>query len=165
MTILLRQAPIKKTAQIASKRREVALRISEGLAGIPCIKWNKQTEGGLPSHWFLRMLFDKNFTTVDKYDFCAALSAEGLPVNAYYAATPFTGDWYTKRNVFGSSGYPWAAPEYKGNRNKYYTLEDVPNAAKALDDTIMLYLNESWSDTNIAQVSGAFYKVYEAYKI
>jgi predicted Zn-dependent peptidase len=156
---------IKKTQMIAEGRRRVVSAVREGISDIPSIYFNDLPVGSLPSHWFMRMLFRDGYTSCDKFTFCKALAAEGVPVNAYYAATPFTGDWYTKRRVFGNSGYPWAAPEYKGNREKYYTLDDVPNAAKALNDTIMVYVLESWSEKNIRQVCEAFHKVYEAYKL
>jgi perosamine synthetase len=156
---------ITKTKDIADGRRRVAAAIRDGLSDIPSIYFNKLPSGALPSHWFMRMLFCDSYTSCDKSVFCAALSAEGVPVNSYYAATPFTCDWYTKRHVFGTSGFPWAAYEYKGDRDKYYTLLDVPNAAKSLNDTIMVYALESWSDINISQICDAFHKVYEAYKI
>ncbi len=156
---------IKKTKSIADGRRRVAAEIRKGLSDIPAIYFNKLPEGAVPSYWFMRMLFRDGFTSCDKFAFCAALSAEGVPVNSYYAATPFTSDWYTNRHVFGTSGYPWAAPEYKGNRDKVYTLNDVPNAAKSLNDTIMIFALESWSKTNTDQICEAFHKVYEAYKI
>ncbi|MDD4773580.1 MAG: DegT/DnrJ/EryC1/StrS family aminotransferase [Eubacteriales bacterium] len=156
---------IKKIKSIAEGRRRVVSSIREKISDIPAIYFNELPRGAVPSHWFMRMLFREGFTSCDKFAFCSALSAEGVPVNAYYAATPYTSDWYTKRHVFGFSGYPWAAAEYKGDRNKYYSLDDLPNTAKALNDTIMLFALESWSETNINQVCDAFHKVYEAYKI
>jgi perosamine synthetase len=156
---------IKKIKTIAEKRRCVVSVIRKGISDIPSIYFNQLPQGAMASHWFMRMLFRDGYTSCDKFTFCKALAAEGVPVNAYYAATPFTGDWYTQRRVFGNSGYPWTAPEYKGNREKYYTLDDVPNAAKALNDTIMVYATESWSERNIKQICDAFHKVYEAYKI
>ncbi len=159
------RAQIKKTRMIADGRRRVASEIKKGLSDIPALYFNKLPDGAVPSYWFMRILFREGYTSCDKFAFCAALSAEGVPVNSYYAATPFTSDWYTKRHVFGSSGYPWSAPEYKGDRNKYYTLNDVPNAAKSLSDTVMVFILESWSETNISQICDAFHKVYEAYRI
>ncbi len=156
---------IKKIKSIAEGRRRVAAQIRQNLSDIPSIFFNGLPDGAVPSFWFMRMLFREGFTSCDKFAFCAALSAEGVPVNSYYSATPFTTDWYTKRHVFGKSGYPWTAPEYKGDRNKYFTLKDVPNAAKSLNDTIMVFALESWTKTNIDQICDAFHKVYEAYKI
>ncbi|NCB09926.1 MAG: hypothetical protein EOM73_17440, partial [Bacteroidia bacterium] len=159
------RAQIKKTRMISDGRRRVASEIKKGLSDIPALYFNKLPDGAIPSYWFMRMLFREGYTSCDKFAFCAALSAEGVPVNSYYAATPFTSDWYTKRHVFGSSGYPWSAPEYKGDHDKYYTLNDVPNAAKSLSDTVMVFILESWSETNISQICDAFHKVYEAYGI
>jgi len=156
---------IKKTQAIAEGRRRVVDAIKAKLSDIPCLYWNKLPEGALPSYWFLRTMFKPGYTSCNKVDFCKALIAEGVTVNIRYAATPYTADWYTKRNVYGRSGYPWAAPEYKGDKNKYYTLADVPNADAALDNTIITYPLESWTDENIEQFSDAFHKVYEAYKL
>jgi len=156
---------IKKTKAIADGRRRVAGALKEKLSDIPCLYFNKLPDGALPSYWFMRILFNSEYVTCTKAEFCAALAAEGVHAPVRYAATPYTGQWYTERKVFGKSGYPWAAPEYKGDRSKCYTLSDVPNADKALDDTIMIYPLESWSDTNIEQVSTAFHKIYEAYKL
>jgi len=112
----------------------------------------------------MRILYNQDMMTCDKETFCQAVSAEGIGCAVRYAATPYTAEWYTERRVFGNSGYPWAAPEYKGDRSKVYSLADLPNASKALDDTIIIYPVESWTDENIAQCAEAFRKAYKAYK-
>ena len=73
-------------------------------------------------------------------------------------------EWYQKSHVFGDSGYPWAAPEYKGDKGKRYSFEDLPVARKALEESFNLFFNESWTDTNIKEAAEAIKKVYEAYK-
>ena len=155
---------IKKTADIAKNRRRVVYGIMDALKDVPALTMSKLPEGAEPSFWFMRLLYNQDMMTCDKETFCKAVSAEGINCNVRYAATPYTAFWYTERRVFGNSGYPWAAPEYKGDRSKVYTLADLPNAAKALDDTIIIYPVESWTDENIAQCANAFRKVYEAYK-
>ena len=135
-----------------------------GLKDVPAFSFSVIGENTNPSYWFLRVLFNADAVTVDKNTICDALDAEGVATNRLYAATPYTSDWYQNSIVFGNSGYPWAAPEYKGDKTKRYSLEDLPNTKKSLADTIIIYPNESWTEDNINETIAAFKKVYEAYK-
>lgn len=156
---------IQKMFPIAKKRREVIAKLKAGLADIPAISFPEISDKSEPSFWFFRLLFNADAVTVDKATFCDALIAEGIDrVVKFYDASPFKGEWYKKGIVFGDSGYPWAAPEYKGDKEKRYTFSDLPIISKTLNDTFNIYPNESWTDTNIKEVCDAFKKVYEAYK-
>lgn len=155
---------IKKMFPIGEKRREVVEKIKAGLSDIPVVRFTPISEKSSPSFWFLRILFNADAVTCDKDTFCDALAAEGLQVNNRYIATPYTSEWYQESRVFGDSGYPWAAPEYTGDKEKRYSLSDLPVVSKTLDDTFMIYPFESWTDTNIKEVCDAFRKVYNAYK-
>jgi dTDP-4-amino-4,6-dideoxygalactose transaminase len=159
------RAQIKKMFPIAEGRRKVVSAFMEGIKDVKAVSASPVTEKAAASYWFLRLIFNADAVTCDKATFAKALAAEGIGANTYYAATPFTSDWYQNSIVFGDSGYPWAAPEYTGDREKRYTLDDVPNARKALEDTIILNLNESWTEDNIREVAAAFRKVYNAYRI
>ena len=155
---------IKKQFPIAEARREVVGKIKAALSEIPAVSFSYVSDVSEPSWWFLRVLFNADAVTVDKDTFCDALTAEGLTVMKYYKATPFTSDWYQKTVVFGDSKYPWAAPEYTGDKEKRYSLDDLPVVKKSLDDTFMIYPLETWTDENIKEVAEAFKKVYEAFK-
>ncbi|MBE6912499.1 MAG: hypothetical protein E7473_08245 [Ruminococcaceae bacterium] len=155
---------IKKMFPIAEARRVVIGKIKEALKDVPAVSFSPISEKSAPSYWFLRILFNADAVTVDKDTFCDALIAEGIPVNKYYQATPFTSKWYQEGIVFGESKYPWAAPEYTGDKSKRYTLEDVPVIAKTLNDTFMVYPYETWTDADVAQFADAVKKVYNAYK-
>ncbi|MBQ2743968.1 MAG: DegT/DnrJ/EryC1/StrS family aminotransferase [Oscillospiraceae bacterium] len=155
---------IKKMFPIGEKRREVIGKIKAGLSDIPVVRFTQISEKSSPSYWFLRCLFNADAVTCDKDTFCDALAAEGFNVNKRYIATPYTSEWYQESRVFGNSGYPWAAPEYTGDKEKRYSLSDLPVVSRALDDTFMIYPLESWSDINIKEVCDAFRKVYNAYK-
>ena len=155
---------IKKMFPIGEKRREVIGKIKAGLSDIPAVSFTPISEKSLPSYWFLRCLFNADAVTCDKDTFCDALAAEGLQVNKRYIATPYMSEWYQESRVFGNSGYPWAAPEYTGDKEKRYSLADLPVISKNLDDTFMIYPFESWTDENIKEVCDAFRKVYNAYK-
>ena len=153
---------IKKMRTIAEARRKVIEKISEGIKDIACLTPAPLLEGAKASYWFFRILLDENKITCTKNEFASAVSAEGLGVNTYYLATPYTAEWYLNRKVFGSSRYPWEAPEYKGDHDKYYTLSDLPNAKAALESTMIIYPVESWTDEDINAAVSAFKKVAEA---
>lgn len=155
---------IKKMFPIAEKRREVIGKIKAALADIPAVSFNPISEKSSPSYWFLRVIFNADAVTCDKDTFCEALKAEGIELSKYYAATPYTSDWYQNSKVFGDSGYPWAAPEYKGDKEKRYSLSDLPVVSKSLNDTFILFPFETWTDVNISELHDAFKKVYNAYK-
>lgn len=155
---------IKKMFPIAEKRREVVGKIKEALSDIPAVRFTPISEKSRPSYWFLRILFNTEAVTCDKDTFYDALAAEGIPVNRRYIATPYTSEWYRESRVFGDSGYPWAAPEYTGDKEKRYSLADLPVVSKSLDDTFMIYPLETWTDENIKELCDAFRKVYNAYK-
>ncbi len=156
---------IQKQFPIAAQRREVVAKLKKALADVPAISFTPISEKSEPSFWYLRTLFNPDAVRVDKDTFCNALEAEGIVLFKYYfTALPYTTAWYQESRVFGDSGYPWAAPEYKGDKNKRYTLKDLPVIKKNLDDTFIIYPVESWTDKNIEEVANAFKKVYEAYK-
>lgn len=155
---------IQKMFPIAQKRRQVVEALKEALKDVPAFRFAPISEKSQPSYWFWRILLNEETVCVDKQTICEALTAEGLPIGATYPATPYTFDWYQNSVVFGNSGYPWAAPEYTGDKEKRYTLEDVPVVKKVLQDTFILFLNESWTQTNIEEAAAAMKKVYNAYK-
>lgn len=152
---------IKKTAQIAAKRREVAQKVFAGIQYKDILRAPKLPEGAEATYWFTRMLLDADKITCDKHTFCEALNAEGLLVAEYYDATPYIRSWATEHKVFGNSGYPWAAPEYKGDRNMTYTIPE--NCAKVMEQNINVYLYESFTQADIEKVVNAVNKVCAAY--
>ncbi len=164
MASAIGRVQIQKMFPIAKARREVVSNILNSISDIPFIHGPKLVDGAEPSYWFLRLLFDHDAVTCTKDEFCAALREEGLFANpSYMNATPFNFDWYKNRQVFGTSKYPWEAPEYKGDHSKYYTFDDLPNTKKSLDDTFMIYPFETWKEDTVALVSKAFHKVAAYY--
>lgn len=157
---------LKKADAIADGRRRVAAAIREAVQReeIRCLSFPTFDERALPSFWFMRVRLDTSLLTCSKAEFCKALAAEGLPVNPHYNAFPSLMDWCQNKKVFGSSQYPWAAPEYKGDHERSYRKEDIPNAIQAVEDHFILYALESWTGEDIAMVTTALRKVWNAYQ-
>lgn len=152
---------IKKMNPIAEARRNVVAKIFAGIEYKDIIRAPKLPEGAEPSYWFMRMIFDVDKVTCDKHTFCEALKAEGLDIGEYYNALPYTQTWAQEKRVFGNSGYPWAAPEYKGDKNMTYTVP--ANVAKVREQNINLFMYESYTDEDVAKVVNAINKVCAAY--
>ena len=152
---------IKKMEPIANARRHVVESIFAGITRKDILRAPKLPDSAEPSYWFMRMIFDVDKVTCDKHTFCEALAAEGLDIGEYYNALPYTQAWAQEKKVFGNSGYPWAAPEYKGDKNMKYTIP--ANIAKVREQNINLFMYESYTDEDIQKVVNAINKVCEAF--
>ncbi len=159
---------IKKTDDIAAKRRVVVAKIREAFKDIPEASIYEGRPGAESSHWFIRIMLDLSAFDCDKLTLAAAIQQEGIwwSLNPDYGrALTIDHDWYRERNVFGKSQYPWAAPEYKGDKNKVFNLEDdLKNAAAAVANTLVLSISESWDDEAINDLAAMFKKVFDAYR-
>jgi len=151
-----------KLPEIVHRRQEVVAGIAEGIGDLATVSIPQQPEGAEASYWFLRTRFNADKATCDKLAFCQALSAEGLPVaENYRAALPHQMDWFINRRVFGTSGYPWASPQYKGDPNRQFPC---PNANATMDTHFNLGIHENWGEQEIADAVAIFRKVDAAYR-
>jgi len=151
---------LKKLSKIVQRRRWAVAKITEGFEDIKAVIVPPQISGAEPSYWFWRLEVNTDEITCDKTTFCRALIAEGMPVNPMYRAMPHHYDWFKHRRVFGTSGYPWTCPLYKGDPDREFPC---PNAIEATDKQFNLSVHENWGDTQITETIEAFRKVGEAY--
>ncbi len=151
----------KKMDAIAARRREIAAKIFAGIERKDILRAPKLPEGAEPSYWFIRMMLDVEKLTCDKHTFCQSLQAEGFRVDEFYDAIPYVRQWAQEHKVFGNSGYPWAAPEYKGDHNMQYSVPE--NVAKVLEQNINIHVFESFSEEDVDNVIKAINKVIAAY--
>jgi dTDP-4-amino-4,6-dideoxygalactose transaminase len=154
---------LKKLPRIVSLRREIVAQLGDGIAELATVSVPQPIAGAQPSYWFLRLRFHADRATCDKETYCQALAAEGLSIAASYrAALPHTMDWFVQRRVFGRSGYPWASPDYEGDRDRSFPC---PNAERAMETHFNLYFYESWGPGEIADAVAIFAKVDRAYAV
>jgi dTDP-4-amino-4,6-dideoxygalactose transaminase len=152
---------LKKLTGIVERRRQVVAKLSERFTKeTRSIIIPPQLDGAEASYWWWRLEVDVSKLDCDKMEFCKALSAEGIPLNPMYRAMPHTMDWYTRRNVFGTSGLPWSAPQYKGNPDREFPC---PNTMAATEVQFNLTVYESWGDEEINDIIAAVKKVEAAY--
>jgi len=89
------------------------------------------------------------------------LAEYGLPIGAHYVVPIYNQYWIKNRLSYGTSQYPWSAP---GVREIDYT-NCCPNAERALEDHLTLYLHEEWGEREILYTAETFRKVEKEYKI
>lgn len=152
---------LKKLPDIVRRRRAVVEKIVKGIHHLQLVSAPPLIQGAEASYWFLRMEFHPDRARCDKETFCQALLAEGLPINpAYRAALPHTMDWFKNRRVFGTSGYPWSSPDYKGDPNREFP---TPNALGVMETQFNLSIHENWGDRDVADTLAILEKVEGAF--
>ena len=143
------RAQLRKLPGVLRKRRKIVARLREKFKGLRAVSMPPVPPETEPSYWFLRMRFHPDAVSCDKKTFCRTLAAEGILVNPEYQAMPHAYDWYKNRSVFGTSGYPWRSPLYRGNPNRRFPC---PNALAAIRNHFNLVIAESWGDGEIGDI-------------
>lgn len=119
------RAQFKKLPAMIRARRKSALAIARGCRSLKTVSMVTGPENTQSVFWFLLFKLDLDRISVDKATFVKALQAEGLPAGASYLHVPVMARWYKERAVFGTSGYPWTCPLYKGNPDRKYSLKNI----------------------------------------
>ena len=155
------QVQLRKLPEMVERRRAIVGHLIEGTADLEMIALRQTGQEFESSYWFLPVGFFSERAASDKETFCESLCAEGLPVtDDYRSGMPHRQEWYTERRVFGSSGYPWASPLYKGDPNRGFPC---PNAQAMLKSHFTMSLHENWGTREIDDVIAIFHKVVAAY--
>ena len=128
------QVQLRKLPEMVERRRAIVGQLIEGIADLEIIALPQGGRDFESSYWFLPVAFYPERAACDKETFCESLRAEGLPVtDDYRSGMPHRQTWYMERRVFGSSGYPWASPLYKGDPNRGFPC---PNAQAMLEEPL-----------------------------
>lgn len=148
---------LKKLPDINRRRQIIASKLGEGVDDLATVSLPPIIEGAEPVYWFLRMRFHADQATCNKDEYAQALIAEGLPVNpSYRAALPHTQSWFAERRVFGTPGYPWSSPDYKGDRQRTFPC---PNAHATMDSHFNLQIHENWGEQEVEDAVAIFQRV------
>ena len=151
---------LRKLPGIVEARRKAVAFAETFLGRLHAVSVPELLPGAEHSYWFWRLKFNDGILSCDKNTYCDALRAEGLQVNAsYIAAMPQLMDWFVERRVFGKSGYPWSAPEYKGDRDRRFPC---PNALKAVQDHFNVTIHEGYAMEDMKDIIHIFEKMERA---
>ncbi|MEX0777178.1 MAG: DegT/DnrJ/EryC1/StrS family aminotransferase [Phycisphaeraceae bacterium] len=151
---------LKKLPRVIAARRKSAMALAAGCAKLKTVRLHT----GLPHtqgvYWFLLLRLALDKLAVDKVTFVKALNQEGIPAVSDYWHSPTQHLWCQQRKVFGSSGYPWKSPRYKGDPHREYPL---PNA-RATDAThILLPWHERCTAREVRDTLAALARLEQAY--
>jgi len=151
---------LKKLPAIIEGRRRFALAVAQASESLEAVS----VDTGLPDtegvFWFIFFKLDLDKLSVDKNTFVDALLAEGLPVVPTYRHIFTMAPWYKNRAVFGTSGYPWTSPLYKGDPNMDYPL---PNAFAVDRCVFYMGIHENLTEREVRDTVAALKKVEQAY--
>ena len=151
---------LKKLPQIVEGRRQFMRALVKEIADLKSISPGWMPAESESSYWFVRMHIDCDKLAVDKAAFVSALSAEGIPCSESYRAMPSESKWFREHITYGQSGYPWSAPEYKGDKNKIF---ECPNCVESVETHFSLHINENFGQQEVADFAEALRKVENAY--
>ncbi len=152
---------LKKIRGIVDARRNFVKILSKKLEKLESISVPAVDEGTKSSYWFLRLKFNEDAVDCGKTTFLDAVEAEGMPlIKDYSFARPYLMDWFINKKAFGTQGFPWTSPQYKG---EYKNGFDCPNAEKALKECFNLHIYESWGEEEAELIFRAFQKAEQAY--
>ena len=155
------QAQLRKLPEMVERRRAIVGQLIEAAADLEIISLRQTAPGIESSYWFLPVAFHRDRAACDKETFCESLRSEGLPVtDDYRTGMPHRQEWYRERRVFGSSGYPWASPLYKGDPDRDFPC---PNAEAMLKSHFNIFFHENWGVQEVDDVIAIFQKVAAAY--
>ena len=151
---------LRKLSQILAGRRHFVNHLQEAMAHLKTVSLGWMPPDSESSYWFIRVHLDCAKLKVDKATFVRALSAEGIPCAVAYRPMPSEAKWFRERNTYGTSGYPWTAAEYEGDREAVFPC---PNCVAAVESHFSLSLNENYGEQEARDFAAALRKVENAY--
>ncbi len=154
---------LRKLPGIIAARRAFVRKITEGVheRELQAVSVTPSLPGAESSYWWLPLKIDAERLVCDAGTFREALAVEGIPVSPIsWVLMPHRMEWFRKRMVFGTSGYPWASPLYKGDAGREFPC---PNAEATFETHASLAIHESWGDEEAADILTAFAKAERAF--
>ncbi len=145
---------LKKLPDIVARRKEVVkLLIKKGMNTLKAVKVPELPVWADHCYWWWKLRIERAALKCTRDEFCAALLAEGLPINpSYRAAMPATMAWFKDR----AGQFPWNASQYKGDPGQEFPC---PNAQASVEEHFILSVSESWGEAEAEAILKAIRKV------
>ena len=154
---------VAKLPRQITRRREVVGALEAGIAdlGLESVTIMQPIPGAAPSYWWLPVRVDSERLACDREIFVRALAAEGVPAtDVGWGLMPHRMEWFRERRVFGTSRYPWACPDYRGDGDREFPC---PNADAVMGDYMKLPVHDGWGEEEIGDALTALSKVERAF--
>lgn len=145
-------AQLGKLDGIVDRRRKWCAGLSERLTGIEGITLPEPTPGCEPSWWFYMMRVQPSALGADADAFAEAIRAEGVPAGAHYIGRcVYEYPIFVDHSAFQHGSHPFSARTYgKGL---------CPEAEAILDTTVIIPINEAYTDTDLEETALAVNRV------
>ena len=148
-------AQLEKVRSVVERRIELGTRLNEKISSASGIMAIPPEDNREVSWW--NYIF--HITAHNPDEFCSALRAEGISVSPHYIKDPIflRGEFLTKGQTYGSSGFPFNSPY--ASKNYHYSPDLVPNAIKGLNTVAVVGIHEQMSKEDIDDIAIAINKV------
>ena len=148
-------AQLEKVRSVVERRIELGTRLNEKISSASGIMTIPPEDNREVSWW--NYIF--HITAHNPDEFCNALRAEGISVSPHYIKDPIflRGEFLTKGQTYGSSGFPFNSPYV--SKNYHYSPDLVPNAIKGLSTVAVVGIHEQMSKEDIDDIAIAINKV------
>lgn len=151
-------AQLEKLESIVARRRRWCESLSERLRGLPGITLPQPTPGCEPSWWFYMMRVVPDSLGANADAFAEALRAEGLPVSAHYIGQcVYQYPIFTDHSAFERGTHAYSA--------RAYTEGLCPSAEMILDTSVVLAVNEAYTDTDLEETAYAIRRVAQWFRV
>lgn len=159
LSALIGAVQLPRLPQIVAARQATAAQVAERLAAIDGASLGWQAPGCRSSYWYLRVHVDPAAIACPMGEFVRAVAAEGIPASWPYTHLTSHHAWFREQTVFGSSGWPWQAPGYAGDRRP---APELPNAVAARAECFNIALHERCGEREAKDIAAALRKVLAA---
>ena len=145
------------------RRRKVVGALDAGIAdlGLESVTVLQPMPGAVPSYWWLPVRVNSERLTCERDTFVQALAAEGVPATDIgWGLMPHRMEWFRQRRVFGTSRYPWASPDYRGDGDREFPC---PNADAVMTSYMKLPVHDGWGEEEVGDMVTALSKLERAF--
>lgn len=150
------RAQLARLDPLVARCETLAARLSAGLSELPGLITPTVRPGCRHNYFMWTAKYDAAVVGASRSAFCAALSAEGVPVAAGYVPPLYWLPMFQKRIAIGNQGFPFTLGQPRYDRGICPVTEDMHL------NKVIQFQPVSWNpdDAQVEQIIDAFHKVH-----
>ena len=155
-------AQLKKVTDAVRRKQWVANHLNEVVDGEEGLSLQPVLPEARHSYWAYGFHVDAALLGASATQFAAALQAEGVPANAPYMVNPiYKYPVMAKQRAYGTSDFSWASAAAAATDYGSMSLQGSENF---LETTVVMPMNRSYTEQDVADFSTAIKKVSDYYR-
>ena len=155
-------AQLKKVTDAVRRKQWVANHLNEVVDGTEGLSLQPVLPQATHSYWAYGFHVDAAATGVSAAQFAAALQAEGVPANAPYMINPvYKYPVMAQQRAYGTSDFSYAGEKAAAID---YGAMSLQGSEDFLDTTVVMPMNPSYTERDVADFSTAIKKVSDYYR-